>query len=859
ENLFAYTDYTISVQAVCSETDSSDWSPTVAFRTECEALTTFPWTEDFESVTTPALPICWSYINNNEDGDYWKTFTSYGVNSSKAAGIYTDINNGNNDDYLVLPQFTLTGNQRLIYSVRAYSTGEPNDYRVVLSTTGSDPTDFTNVLMPLTQVDYTTMTEIDPIDLSAYSGDVYIAIHIPAGGLDGWYIYFDNFIVEDIPTCLKPTDVDTNLVMPTYAEIGWTANSGETSWLVKVNGVDTLVTDNPATLLNLTANTDYTVQVQAICSETDSSQWSNPISFYTGFCIPAPTSIDGDGITNVTFGQTQIVNNNTHPTAAPYYGDYTAQVGDGQQGTPVTVNITYATGQTYGTPIWVNWNNDCEFTDDELVYWGTSTDVEPTTLTASFTIPLGTPLGNYSMRIGGSDYQFDNADNLDPCLSTSWTIYEDYTLQVVEAPACLPVVDVEINNITAHEAEVSWTEQGSAVNWIILLNDSSIVVTENPYLLENISADTYYTVSVQAICSETDTSALSIPTSFTTFCEIITVTDNTPFEEGFENDFGCWSQVYDVATQDWIITNSTTQIQPYEGSSFAAFGAESFGGEATKLISPLLDITGVTNPYVKFAHTQPAWDSDQNQLVVYYRASQTDPWTELVSYTNNITAWTLDSVQLPNASATYQVAFKGVDFYGYEVSLDAVFVGNIIIPEPACETPTNVTVVPDSNSAVVSWTATDETSWNIEYGPAGFTQGAGTMINDVTTNPYTITNLTPETPYDVYVQAICSEDSITDWSAVQSFTTTTVGIAEYEGLNVSLYPNPANSEINVQLSASLHNGQIAIYDVYGKLLKQVAVEGNLTTINIQNMASGVYFVRILDGNNILQTMKVVKK
>jgi len=70
----------------------------------------------------------------------------------------------------------------------------------------------------------------------------------------------------------------------------------------------------------------------------------------------------------------------------------------------------------------------------------------------------------------------------------------------------------------------------------------------------------------------------------------------------------------------------------------------------------------------------------------------------------------------------------------------------------------------------VSWTAgATETSWNIEYGTAGFTQGSGTTLNGVT-NPYTITGLTAGTSYDVYVQADCGNGNTSTWEMV-NFTT----------------------------------------------------------------------------------------
>ena len=83
----------------------------------------------------------------------------------------------------------------------------------------------------------------------------------------------------------------------------------------------------------------------------------------TTYCQPAPTSVDGDGIVNVSFGTgNNIVNNSSYPTSSPYYGDYSSQIGAVAAGTTATVDITFNTcyngqsGQTcynYGTLIWV--------------------------------------------------------------------------------------------------------------------------------------------------------------------------------------------------------------------------------------------------------------------------------------------------------------------------------------------------------------------------------------------------------------------------------------------------------------------------------------------------------------------------
>ena len=147
------------------------------------------------------------------------------------------------------------------------------------------------------------------------------------------------------------------------------------------------------------------------------------------YCTPAPSSFDGNGITNVTFSTV----NNTTGLEAGNYGDYSAMIGSGMQGTTLNVDITYETGVTYDTTIWVDWNDDGDFGDaGETVYTGTSTAANPTTLNASFTIPGGAIIGNHRMRIGGQDF----GPVTDPCYTGTWGAFEDYTLNVITAGPC---------------------------------------------------------------------------------------------------------------------------------------------------------------------------------------------------------------------------------------------------------------------------------------------------------------------------------------------------------------------------------------------------------------------------------------
>jgi hypothetical protein len=82
----------------------------------------------------------------------------------------------------------------------------------------------------------------------------------------------------------------------------------------------------------------------------------------------------------------------------------------------------------------------------------------------------------------------------------------------------------------------------------------------------------------------------------------------------------------------------------------------------------------------------------------------------------------------------------------------------VIVGQPSAPTALNATNVTYFN-ATLGWTAMgSETSWEVEYGPAGFTPGTGTVVT-TSTNPLNITGLTEDTDYEFYVAAGCAPGS----------------------------------------------------------------------------------------------------
>ena len=181
-------------------------------------------------------------------------------------------------------------------------------------------------------------------------------------------------------------------------------------------------------------------------------------------------------------------------------------------------------------------------------------------------------------------------------------------------------------------------------------------------------------------------------------------------------------------------------------------------------------------------------------------------------------------------------------------------------PTPlSCNVPTNVTTANiNHNSADVSWTAgEDETAWNLQYKESS----ASTWGNSipVATPSYHLSGLSPETEYQVRIQANCI-DTLSDWTAPVSFTTTPeVGIDNITlAQNISLRPNPADNHIELTVNSNVEVKEAVVYNAFGQMIQTVVLTDNHAHIDLSDMAAGMYFVRV-NGEGVSATKKFIKR
>ena len=289
--------------------------------------------------------------------------------------------------------------------------------------------------------------------------------------------------------------------------------------------------------------------------------------------------------------------------------------------------------------------------------------------------------------------------------------------------------------------------------------------TTNPHSLSGLTANTLYDFYVQDDCG----SSQSTWTGPHTFCTVI---NSFPWTEGFENAGNrpdCWTEEYVSGTADWDFRTGGDGAEPpdaHSGTYNAAFNYNA--GNETMLISPTFDISNLTDPKLKFWHTQKAWQG-QNTLTIYYKTTENGSWTLVPGgeYTSEITSWTLESLVLPSPSTTYQIAFKGTENGGYSVCLDDVTVQQCCC-DPSDQTEGNFT----TTSAELDWTENgNATSWDIKRGVENIGFNNAALYENVA-KPYTWSGLTEGDTYDWWVRSNCSTNGYSDWIGLHQFTLT---------------------------------------------------------------------------------------
>ena len=893
-NLSENMDIVVRLRAVCGAGATSGWAATSG-RTACSIISNLPFTEDFDNPTSTGSNnriYCWSALTNSS------TSYPYISSSYSNSGNYSVYFYGSSAyfSYLISPEFDASiALNTLQVRFWAYKTSPTYYIQVGVMTDPNDYSTFTELSGNLSPDNINTWSMLEA-NLDNYTGNGhYIAFRIPQSYASN--IYVDDIYVDVIPTCAHVDSIHV-YAQPDAATIDWVPGGNESAWDVAVvpgTGAvdfDTLslipVTGTPSvTVSNLAQNTVYTVYVRANCGGDYSFWWdtqfmTTQVPGTLPFFCDFEDTVQGHGFAFVNGTQT---NKWFVGTAANNGGTHAMYISD-NNGASNSYTITSAStvwayrdiefpANPSGYTFSFDWHCYGESGYDFLnVYVGTPAPVEAGTPSSLYSGATANPAGTTVLQTTtNSTYPqyFNLSTNYQSYTTTlpglaQTTVQRIYFLWrndgsagttppaavdniSIEAINCAAPTALTLDSVSATTADVSWNSTSLSGSVLSYKGDNDANWTEinpatSPYQMTNLTANTHYIVRVADICDDGVNTSPSVTISFYTNCGMVSTLPYTENFDGYTASTStrpnCWAFPITYSDAPYLTAN-------YSSSSPNSLFFQSETTNPTTAVSPQID-SDIHTLRVKFMlKAESTTSSGTFDIGVMSDPTNVSTFESVRIIQPTNTSWNQYVVDFDSTTMTGSgryIAFRQHSNSSvYYYWLDNVTIMNI----PTCPEPDNLmSTGSTSTSVTLGWTAGSETSWNIEFGPAGFTPGTGTLIS-VTTNPYTVDNLTSGTAYDFYVQADCGGGDESIWTGPFTAIPGTInmpatGTSSISACDVIIYDNGgATGDYSTNCNATMTINPDAPMNL-------VAIQGTLST------ESCCDYLRIYDGPNTSGTL-----
>ena len=179
-----------------------------------------------------------------------------------------------------------------------------------------------------------------------------------------------------------------------------------------------------------------------------------------------------------------------------------------------------------------------------------------------------------------------------------------------------------------------------------------------------------------------------------------------------------------------------------------------------------------------------------------------------------------------------------------------------------CDVPASPT------TSIISAPTTAQTSWSAVPGAIGYLlQGrqAGGAWRDVSVSgtSRTFNIFKANRTYEWRVQANCGAAGLSGYTAIQSFTMPPARMAS-TGAELSLFPNPATTELTLDIMAAPQSEvQVILVDLLGQVLSSstITMDGVSTRVqmDVSKLQNGTYFVQMIsNGERVVANFNIVR-
>jgi len=446
------------------------------------------------------------------------------------------------------------------------------DENPFISTATSGPNTQTGtIVVPLTAVTGTTRMRVVCVETSGT---------ISSCGTYSWGETEDYYVTVAASTaCIDPPTAGTastsssNVCASTSFTLSITGNtsgSGQTyQWQSSPNN-STWTNITGATNQSLSTTQSSTTYYQCVLtcganSATTTSVVVTQNSFLNCYCTSSATSAADEDIFNVTFGS--LNNTSTCSTTGGtgsvlnMYSNYTSVTAPNvSQGDLVSFSVQIGTcggNYTNRVAIFIDFNQDGDFTDtDENPFISTATS-GPNTQTGSIQVPLTATTGTTRMRV----VSVETSGTISSCGTYTWGETEDYYVNITLAGSCIdpPTAGTASTSLSNVCASTSFTisitgntsGSGQTYQWQSSPNNSTwtnITGATNQFLSTTQSSTTYYQcVLTCGANSATTTSVVVTQNSFLN-CYCTSSATSAADEDIFNVTFGSLNNTSDCST-----------------------------------------------------------------------------------------------------------------------------------------------------------------------------------------------------------------------------------------------------------------------------------------------------------------------
>ncbi|QTN38406.1 fibronectin type III domain-containing protein [Cryomorphaceae bacterium] len=473
----------------------------------------------------------------------------------------------------------------------------------------------------------------------------------------------------------------------------------------------------------------------------------------------------------------------TNPASAQCINTLSFGAGTVDATTTVPITISTCNYTTEYSTITVNAPGQYTFTVASTPGYVTITDA------ANNVISHG-PSPHTSPIAGTGTYRAHWTDDA-ACMGTS-SCYLTTAVYAGALTGCIQPLSLAATGVTSNSANISWapynaTPPTGGYEYVVttvqgLPTGSGTATTTPSAALTALAPSTQYYYYVRSMCG-TDTSAWAQASFFTT-CVAVTA----PWVENFDgstwvagtgfNNGGavldpCWDAIPTVTAYAWGTRTGTTgstgtgpdsDHTTGTGNYVYVEGSNGANGSVAELYSPLVDLTGVSNPALFF--WQHFFGTAMDTF--YVDVNNGGAWQTIYTYIGSIQSanadpWVQEILDLnAYANTTVQIRFRTAPKTGF--SSDYAIDDVSIQTGPPCFRPSSISLVANGVTDVtVDWVPSSGTSWEVAYGAPGFSPDSAVgspngPIGVVTapSHPFTVTGLTANTDYDFYVREACS-------------------------------------------------------------------------------------------------------